>query len=171
MIEKVLTKLGDILSHAWGWVLLVCGSAFNVIAGYQAAITLVTFVIIGDLIFGIMAARKQGKYAQSELIRSTFHKVGAYYFVLLVAVMIEQVVHWDWFMATDFFATIIAITELWSIAGNILIINPRAPIFKLMRSALVGEIARKLGRTESEVKQAFEHDDDESQEQAGGVSE
>ena len=73
--------------------------------------------------------------------------------------MIEQVVRWDWFLVTNTFATVIAITELWSIAGNILIINPNAPLFKLMRSALVGEIARKIGMSEDEVKDAFDKED------------
>ena len=155
----MLNKLSDMLSHVLGWVLLICSSIFNVIAGYKAAIVLVVFVILGDLFFGIAAAKKQGKYTQSELIRSTINKCGAYYFVLLVAVMIEQVVTWDWFLLTNTFATVIAITELWSIAGNILIINPNAPFFRIMRSALVGEIARKLGRSEDEVKEDFERED------------
>lgn len=159
MLHAMLHKLSDMMSHVWGWVLLICGSAFNVIAGYKAALVLVGFVILGDLFFGIAAAKKQGKYTQSELIRSTINKFGAYYFVLLVAVMIEQVVTWDWFLVTNTFATVIAITELWSIAGNILIINPNAPFFRIMRSALVGEIARKMGRSEDEVKEAFDKED------------
>ena len=159
MFNAMLNKLSDMLSHVWGWVLLICGSTFNVIAGYKAALVLVGFVILGDLFFGIAAAKKQGKYTQSELIRATINKCGAYYFVLLVAVMIEQVVTWDWFLLTNTFATVIAITELWSIAGNILIINPNAPFFRIMRSALVGEIARKLGRSEDEVKEDFEKED------------
>jgi hypothetical protein len=73
--------------------------------------------------------------------------------------MIEQVVTLDWFLVTNTFATVIAITELWSIAGNILIINPNAPFFRIMRSALVGEIARKIGRSEDEVKEAFDKED------------
>lgn len=159
MFNAMLHKLSDMLSHVWGWVLLICSSIFNVIAGYKAALVLVGFVILGDLFFGIAAARKQGKYTQSGLIRATINKCGAYYFVLLVAVMIEQVVTWDWFLVTNTFATVIAITELWSIAGNILIINPNAPFFRIMRSALIGEIARKIGRSEDEVKEAFDKED------------
>ena len=159
MFNAMLNKLSDMLSHVWGWVLLMCGSIFNVIAGYKAALVLVGFVILGDLFFGIAAEKKQGKYTKSELIRSTIDKCGAYYFVLLVAVMIEQVVTWDWFLLTNTFATVISITELWSVAGNILIINPNAPFFRIMRSALVGEIARKLGRSEDEVKEDFDRED------------
>ncbi len=49
--------------------------------------------------------------------------------------------------------------EFISIGGNILIVNPNMPFFKLARKALTGEIARKLGRSEDEVKEAFDKED------------
>lgn len=161
-MPHIWNKLANMLDSIWGWLLLVGGSIFNVLLGYKVALAMVAFVIFGDLFFGIGAARKQGKYAQSELVRATINKVGAYYFVLIVAVFIEQVITWDWFFVTNTLATIIVVTEVWSISGNILIINPNAPFFRLMRSALIGEIARKLGRTEEQVKEAFEESDKES---------
>lgn len=156
MLERMWHKIVEILSTVWGWLLFVCGSVFNVLVGYRAAIVLVTFMMIADLFWGIAAAKAQGKFVQSELLRATFYKVAGNYFALIFAIMIERVVGWDWFVATNTIAALMSVAEFISIGGNILIVNPNMPFFKLMRSALTGEIARKLGRSEEEVKQAFE---------------
>ena len=152
-------KIGDILSHAWGWLLFIGGSVINVFAGYQAAIILVTFLMLADLFWGIAAAKAQGKFVQSELIRATFYKMAGNYFALIFAVLMERVIGWDWFVATNTIAAVMGVCEFWSISGNILIVNPNAPFFKVLRGALVGEIAHKLGRSEDEVKKAFEQED------------
>ena len=153
-------KIVEILSTVWGWLLFICGSVINVFVGYRAAIVLVTFMMLADMFWGIAAARSQGKFVQSELLRATFYKICGNYFALIFAVLIEQVVGWDWFVATNTIAALMGVAEFISIGGNILIVNPNMPFFKLMRSALTGEIARKLGRSEEEVKQAFEKEDD-----------
>ena len=158
-IERMWHKIVEILSTVWGWLLFTIGSIFNVLVGYKAAIVLVTFMMIADLFFGVAAARAQGKFVQSELLRATFYKIAGNYFALIFAVLMEQVVDYDWFLATNAIAALMGVAEFVSISGNILIVNPNAPFFKLMRSALTGEIARKLGRSEEEVKQAFEKED------------
>ena len=38
-----------------------------------------------------------------------------------------------------------------------IIINPNLTFFKILRPALIGEIARKLGRSEEEVKEALDN--------------
>lgn len=159
MLEKMAHKIVEILSTFWGWLLFICGSVFNVLAGYKWAIVLVTFMMISDLFWGIAAARAQGKFVQSELLRATFYKVTGNYFALIFAVLIERVVGWDWFVATNTIAALMGVAEFISIGGNILIVNPNMPFFKLARKALTGEIARKLGRSEDEVKEAFDKED------------
>ncbi len=140
----------------WGWLLVLCGFIADFIGGYEMAITSVIVVVILDAFWGIWAAVKQGKYARSELARDSMSKIAAYGSALLILILIEQNVQWDSALLTSVIASLICATELWSISGNILIVNPNAVFFKLLRPALKGEIARKLGIGEDKVDEVLD---------------
>jgi hypothetical protein len=89
-------------------------------------------------------------------MRDTVSKIAAYGSALLITIMIEQVKDWESMFVTSLIAVLICATELWSISGNILIVNPNAVFFKLLRPALKGEIARKLGIGEDKVDEVLD---------------
>lgn len=120
------------------------------------ALIAVLVCIILDAIWGITAAIKRGSYARSELMRDTLSKAGAYGSGLLMFMLIEALIGVGWTYGTDTLAAVICITELWSMSANILIVNPRVPFFRMLNKALTGEIARKLGISEDEVKVTFD---------------
>ena len=126
----MIPKIQELFQSVWGVFLVVIGYVANFFGGYVMAITAVVTCVVVDLIWGILSARKQHKYAQSELI------------------------HFEWF-PTGVVASVICATELWSISGNILIVNPNIPFFNIIRPALKGEIARKLNIPEDDVDDAL----------------
>ena len=135
----------------------------NFFAGYKLAFIGVLTCIFIDMFVGIWSAIKQQKYAKSELMRDTFSKIFIYCGAMVMTVFMEKLFNMDSIILTNIVAAIICATELWSIAGNALIINPRLHFFKVLKPALIGEIARKLHITEDEVKEAFIEEEKEEE--------
>ena len=151
---SMIPKIQELFQSVWGVFLVVIGYVANFFGGYVMAITSVVTCVVVDLIWGILSARKQHKYAQSELIKSTVSKLTAYGTALLVFIFVEKLIHFECF-PTGVVASVICATELWSISGNILIVNPDIPFFNIIRPALKGEIARKLNIPEEDVDDAL----------------
>lgn len=156
IIASFFVKLAEVLSSIWGWLVVSAFAAFNLYAGYKFAFASVGMLILIDMILGIWSALKQNKYARSELARDTFSKVVIYGLALIALIHIERLCG-DTYFGVNICAAGICATEFWSASGNALIINPNLHFFKLMRPALIGEIARKLNRTEEEVKEALDN--------------
>ena len=156
VFDSLPIKLMEVLSTFGGWLLTILLAIINFMGGYKMALIAVLVCIILDAIWGITAAIKRGSYARSELMRDTLSKAGAYGSGLLMFMLIEALIGAGWTYGTDTLAAVICITELWSMSANILIVNPRVPFFRMLNKALTGEIARKLGISEDEVKETFD---------------
>ena len=154
--HSVLIKMRELLHTLWGWLLLVGSFVLDFLGGYKVAVLAIIVAVILDAFWGIWAAVKQGKYARSELMRDTISKIAAYGSAILITILIEQVESWESMFVTSTISAFICATELWSISGNILIVNPHAVFFKLLRPALKGEIARKLGIGEDKVDEVLD---------------
>lgn len=162
-----VTRLDEMISTLWGFVIAFGIGMFNFFAGYKVALLVVLASIIFDGIWGVAAARKQGKFALSELMRDTLKKIGAYGTALVMVMLIENLAFGSHEMTSnegthsrfivDIVATIVAAVEFWSICGNILIVHPNAVFFRLLKLPLIGEIARKLKISEDEVKEIFDN--------------
>lgn len=170
VILIVVERFESMISTVWGLICAMFVAIFEFFLGYKFAIIVVFVAILLDMFWGIAAARTQGKYTRSELMRDTITKISAYGSVIIVVALLENLilgshtigneegasVRWG----VDIVAFVISCIELWSMGGNILIVHPKAKFFKLMRMSLVGEIARKLNRSEEEVKEVFENNGD-----------
>lgn len=157
VILSFFVKLGEVLGTFWGWIVTLGLICLNFLAGYKLAFIGVIVCIFIDMIVGIWSALKQKKYAKSELMRDTFSKLFIYCGALVMVIFMEKLIGIDdAAITTNISAAIICATELWSIAGNALIINPNLHFFKLMKNALIGEIARKLHLEEDTVKESLE---------------
>lgn len=162
-----INRLDEMISTIWGFFIACCIGMINFLAGYKIALLVVFVAILLDGIWGIAAARKQGKFALSELMRDTLKKIGAYGSALVMVMLIENLAFGSHEMLStegansrfivDIVATIIAAVEFWSICGNILIVHPNAVFFRLLKLPLIGEIARKLKISEDEVKEIFDN--------------
>ena len=154
-LYALANKLPELLQSVYGVLLVLFGFIVNFFGGYILAISAVLVCVTIDLIWGIKSAHKQKKYTQSELIKSTVTKLTAYGTALLVFIFIEKLIGFN-SIPTGTIASIICATELWSTSGNILIVNPDIPFFKILQPALKGEIARKLNISEDDVDNVLE---------------
>ena len=156
IVSSFFIKLGELLGTIYGWLLMTGCIVVNFFAGYKLAFIGVIVCIFIDMAVGIWCALKQKKYAKSELMRDTFSKLFIYCGALVAIVFMEKLIGINTTFTTDICAAVICATELWSIAGNALIINPNLYFFKIIKFALVGEIARKLHIGEDDVKETLE---------------
>lgn len=158
LITKTLTcfsnmfvKLPEIVTSIGGWVTMIILFIANFCTGYETMICMVAFAIVSDAFWGIWVAIRRGKFVLSELGRDTLIKVAAYGNAIFVLIGIEHIIGADYHITTAVATTVICAVELWSISGNVLIIKPNFPFFRLFRPALRGEISRKLGISTDEV--------------------
>lgn len=155
--SSILIKIPEMFSSIRGCI----ASAFLFIAsfcaGYEAMICMVMFCIVTDAMWGIAVAVKRHKFVLSELGRNSIVKIAAYGNAIFILIGIEKVIGSDSHITTAIATTAICAAELWSISGNVLIIKPNFPFFKLFRPALKGEISRKLGVSEEKVDEILDN--------------
>lgn len=147
-------KFASALSTIYGWLLAIGIGVVNFFAGYELSIIAVVFCVFADLFWGIWAAVKQHKFAQSELVRDTLSKFVAYATAIIMAVLMDKL-SFDSIICTSIFTLVICVAEVWSISGNILIVNPNIVFFRIIKPALKGEIAKKLNVTEDQVDEVL----------------
>lgn len=162
ILLTVMCRFNNMLDSLWGFFITIAFAVFNFFVGYKVAIGVVLAAIIFDGMWGVAAARKNGKFILSDLGKDTLKKIGAYSTALVMVMLIENLAFGSHEITSaegshtrflvDIVATIIAAVEFWSICGNILIVHPNAVFFRLLKLPLTGEIARKLKVSEDEVK-------------------
>ena len=150
-IAKLFTSIGSILQTVWGWVAVVAATVINYFTGHEFSCVIILVAVIFDAVWGIWAAKKQGRYARSELMRDSCSKISAYAMVVIFTIAVEDLCGMNSELPADIVASMILVTELWSIAGNVLIVNPNIAFFRLLRPLLRGEIAKKLRISEEKV--------------------
>ena len=155
-ISHVWEKLLDWGQYPVAWLTALGLFIVEAVSGGQMIINIVVIASVIDLVCGIAVAIKRKKFAQSELMRQTVEKIVVYGLALLVFLCIDKVVEAETSFSIDVTAgivgVIITVTETWSFLASLLILFPNNPFLKMIQKALVGEIARKLGCEESEVK-------------------
>lgn len=154
LLNSFWVKLVGALGTIYGWLIAIFIGLVNFFGGYEMAIFAVVFCVLSDLFWGIWAALKQGKFAQSDLVRNTTSKFSAYAMAVILAVFMDKL-SFDTILCTSIFTIVICVAEIWSISGNILIVNPNIVFFRLLRPALKGELARKLQVSEDDVEEAL----------------
>lgn len=154
-IGKAMIKLTEIGQSIHGWAMMLGAFFLAYIGEGLASFAVVLAVVALDAIFGIVASIRRGGFILSYLARESLVKVLIYGVVLFVFYMIEHTLPIATLIATPVMATIIAVIELWSILAHVSILKPDLAIIKVLRLALRGEIARKLGVDPSEVTEAL----------------
>jgi hypothetical protein len=110
-------------------------------------------IIFLDAVLGVLVAKKRGDYTQSYLGRETGWKVLFYTIWFASVYLFETTLGTHTVYGLLFSFAIAAVVELISIAANGLILKPNFVFFKAIMIPLKGEVATKLGISESEVEE------------------
>jgi hypothetical protein len=156
IIVHFITKLQGILSTVWGWLSLAVLFVIDCISGHGMAVGIALIAIVMDAAWGISASIKQGKFAKSQLARDTIGKIAVYGCAILSFSCIDKLLGIHSGLTTNIICSLIVLVEFWSTLGSMLICFPHIPFLRVIKFALIGEIANKLGIGEDEVKNALE---------------
>lgn len=119
-------------------------SALAVFAPIKAILLVTGFLIISDLITGVLAAKKRGEAINSAGLRRTVTKILVYNLAVISGFLVETYMISDIFPISKLIAGVISIVELKSILENLNTING-TNIFKV--------IIEKLGSSNDAPKQ------------------
>lgn len=155
-MEHFITKLFEALSSIWGWFLLLIMFIIDFLTGYKAMVSFVTLAVALDAGWGIASSLKQQKFTLSELGRESFSKLAVYGTVILLFIFIDKTIGVSNGLTTGIICAGIILVELWSASASMLICFPNMPFLQLLKRALTGEIANKLGVSVNEVEKALE---------------
>ena len=152
-IFHVGERFSAILHTVQGWIAALVLLIADYIAGHEFAVGLVVAITIMDAVWGIAVSIKRGKFALSELARLTVAKFAVYGCAMLTFIGIDRIIDAD--ITTAAIATVITLVEFWSSCGSMLILYPNLPALRLLKKALIGEIASKLHIPEEEVEKVL----------------
>lgn len=152
-ILHVGERFSAILHTVQGWIAALVLLIADYIAGHEFAVGLVVAITIMDAVWGIAVSIKRGKFALSELARLTVAKFAVYGCAMLTFIGIDRIIDAD--ITTAAIATVITLVEFWSSCGSMLILYPNLPALRLLKKALIGEIASKLHIPEEEVEKVL----------------
>ena len=108
--------------------------------------------------WGVAAAVKQHRFVLSHLLRETFWKVVVYIGSLSIILYAERTLGLELNLTIKVLSVLGASIEMFSAAGNILIIKPDFIFVRFFSKYLIGEISEKMKKSEDEVKAMLENE-------------
>lgn len=152
-LEHTGDRLLSILHTVQGWIVAGVLFLLDFIAGHELAVGLVVFVTLMDAVWGITVSIKRKKFALSELARLTVGKLAVYGCAMLAFIGLDKLIGMT--LTASVVGAAITLVELWSASASMLILFPNFLFLKLLRKALTGEIASKLGVEPEEVEKVL----------------
>lgn len=149
-----LLKLGQILSNGWGWLIGIGLAFLDYFAGHSFVVFLVAAATLIDAVWGIAVSIHNKSFTKSELARLTFVKLIVYGCVLFIFIGIDKMIGST--ITASVIGACIVLVEFWSSCASMLILYPNFLFLRLLKHALIGEIASKMNKTEEEVKEILE---------------
>lgn len=146
VITNLSIKIGTLFSTSWAWICAAVISLIAFFAPLETPLFIIMALVLTDLFAGLYINRK--KIVSSKL-RLTVIKLLIYLLLITSVFSIEFVLGMSFIWKLVF--GIIAFTELWSVAGNLVIIFPNIIILKTFRKLLKSEIEKKIGEAGIEV--------------------
>ena len=147
-------KLSAIFQTRWGWLAGAGLTIAEYIAGHSSIVFLVVAVTLMDAAWGIAASIHNGKFTLSELARLTISKLAVYGCALFVFIGLDKFI--DTTITASVIGAAIVLIEFWSSCASMLILFPNFLFLRLLRKALLGEIASKMNCSEEEAEKYLE---------------
>lgn len=151
VFNKILDLSGRAFQSLYSWIVLAGATFINFIAPEWYTFAAVLGCVLIDGVFGVIVSWRKKDFTLSKLGRVTVFKITSYGACLVMVFILEKIAHDDGFIGIKIAAAWACACEIWSFSASILIINPNAVFFKVLRNHLKGEIAAKLGVAPDDV--------------------
>ena len=139
---KCITLLGTYL----GWIPTILLSLIAFLTPLKALFIILTIFVFLDLFLALWINRKK---IQSTKLRLTLIKYCFYLLLISLVYSVEFIIGFSFFYKVIF--ALSCSVELWSIMGNMLVINPNMKILSLFKTLLAGEISKKINIKEDKI--------------------
>ena len=159
---NLIHSIENLLSIFWGKILVVILFILSVFSPISGLIHVTLILVFIDLILGVSVTLKKKGVDEivSNKLRNTLFKTAFYLGFLMLSFLIErEVAGVDCYVPKLIFS-IMGAVELWSIAGNALILSPKMPFLKLLRKYLTSEIAKKMEIDKRDVEETLNNKDE-----------
>lgn len=156
ILTSFFTKSGIILSNCWGWLFGVFIAISAYFMGIHSLIYIIFALIIVDFFLGLITTYKyKGKHSiESRKIGKTAIKLATYVGALMILYAAEfELGFYDGFILSKIVFALIVLTELWSSASMLLLLNHNIPFLRVFQTFIIKELSNKLGKSEEEVKE------------------
>lgn len=144
-------KIAAVLCNFWSGMLSVFVFIGAFLGDKLPLLAYISVAIVIDALWGISTARRAGRFIFSTLIKKSAVKIAAYASLYALVALIDKSCGDTFMITSTAMASILIVSEMWSILGHIAIAKPNLIAVKILRKHLRGEMARKLGTTEDEI--------------------
>lgn len=156
VFERILDSIQKVFSNLFGWIIAVFTAYLSWLGDDSGSILLVIVALMWDMAWGIAAAMKRHNFVLSYLLRETFCKIIVYVGAMSIVLFAERMLGLTSGLTVRIIAVIATSVELFSSAGNILIIKPDFVFVRFFGKYLVGEIADKMKISHNEARQMLD---------------
>ena len=157
VFERILDSIQKVFSNVFGWIIAVFTAYLSWLGNDSGSILLVVVALVWDMAWGIAAAVKRHNFVLSYLLRETFCKIIVYVGAMSIVLFAERMLGLTSGLTVRIIAVIATSVELFSSAGNILIIKPDFVFVRFFGKYLVGEIADKMKISHDEARQMLDN--------------
>ncbi len=155
LVSNSMYKVSQLVQTIEGWLIMFASFLLAYVGEGITSFYVMATAVLLDSVLGICSAIKRGEFAFSYLAREMFPKLAIYTVILILIYMTERTLPINHVIATPIISAAICSIELWSILAHVRIIKPDLALGILLSKHLEGEIARKLGVTGADVKEAL----------------
>ena len=156
VFERILDSIQKVFSNLFGWIIALFSAYLAWLGNDSGSFLLVLIAIVWDMAWGIASAVKRHDFVLSYLLRETFCKIIVYVGAMSIVLLAERMLGLTSGLTVKIIAVIATSVELFSSAGNILIIKPDFVFVRFFGKYLVGEIADKMKISHDEARQILE---------------
>ena len=156
VFERILDSIQKVFSNLFGWIIALFSAYLAWLGNDSGSFLLVLIAIVWDMAWGIASAVKRHDFVLSYLLREMFCKIIVYVGAMSIVLLAERMLGLTSGLTVKIIAVIATSVELFSSAGNILIIKPDFVFVRVFGKYLVGEIADKMKISPDEARQILE---------------
>lgn len=156
VFERILDSVQKVFSNVFGWIIAVFSAYLAWLGDESGSFLLVLVALMWDMVWGIAAAVKRRCFVLSYLLRETFCKIIVYVGAMSIVLLAERMLGISTGLTVRIIAVIATSVELFSSAGNILIIKPDFVFVRFFGKYLVGEIADKMKISHDEARRILD---------------
>lgn len=158
ILHNIPLKIASVLSNFWSGIVSIFVFIGSFLGDKLPLLAYISVAILIDALWGISTAKRAGKFIFSTLIKKSAVKIAAYTSLYALVALVDKAFGDAFMITSTAMASILIVSEMWSILGHIAIAKPNMIAVKILKKHLRGEMARKLGISEDKLDEIIDNE-------------